>query len=85
MREKLETLALVLGLSLIGAGAVVWVVEEALATHHQDRICGNGEGRGRGAQVFKGAWTHRVPELGKERTLDQRVAYCRAQGYRPHP
>lgn len=85
MREKIETLALWLGIALIGAGAVVWVVEEVAASSHQDRICGNGEGSGRGAQVFKGAWSHRVPGLGKERTLEQRVAYCRAQGYRPHP
>lgn len=85
MREKIEALAFWLGITLIGAGVAVWVIEGALASRHQDRICGNGEGRGRGAQVFKGAWSHRVPGLGKERTLEERVAFCRAQGYRPHP
>ena len=83
MRKFLIAALAAVALALLG-----WVVKSGveleLKRQHLVRVCEPGAtAAGRKAGLFYGAWTHRVPGLGRNTSKEEKIKTCKVHGFNP--
>lgn len=78
----------VAALALSALALVAWAaaagVERELQRQHLSRVCEPGANNtGRKAGLHYGAWTHRVPGLGRHSSKEEKIKTCKSYGFNP--